>query len=647
MKLSVVSRLLVSVVAGLLLLAALIGIWGWERLDKPYQISQQFKQYRNVFDLDTRLLLERYLSSGNAELLQQAQSTLTRLRDTPLDWLSAEDNTAIQTEIDALQQQLQSVRAAGKLSANPQTLLINNERERAGDIAMLQRYVQQADTNWYSEKIHFLNTLIELSTTLNQLSQARQQYFDSADDAFQPSLLEENVKFSIVVNELAALPRFGIYTEVDEEALIPQQPEEIGDRSIQSLLTLSQRYEKELQNTQALQQQLNASRQALSEQMQQLQQTLAHYESRVDEIKQQITVQVRWSILAVALLIIIALVIQFGMQQRIVGFLQALEQFFKRVGDGRYDEPLTSELALTEITNVTDSANQLQQYLAQLVLQLTHQAAAATQSSQSTKQVARGTTKLTEQQLDASEQVATAVNQLSYSFKEVARNATNASNAANDTNAATLIAQQKLTVATKASEQLALDLIDVQGVMEQLEQNGHAIGTVLEVIQNVAEQTNLLALNAAIEAARAGEHGRGFAVVADEVRQLATRTTQSTDQIRLIIDQLRDSGEQAGIIVARQSQAAKTCARQTTEARHAIEPVVDAMNSITELNVSIAAATQQQTATVDNIAVTTETIKYDADKINQHLTEINHASDGLTTISETLEQLVKRLQSAA
>lgn len=644
MKLITASKLLITAIALLITVSISIGTWGWKELDRPYQINKEFQQRKALFDVDIHILLERYLSSGNAELLRQADTKLELLIDSDIEWLNTQENNAIKLAVKKIEQDVQDIRAAGKLAADPQGLLINNERERSGDIGLLLNYAKQADYSFQDTQTQFLMGLTNLSQSLIQMARLRQKYFESRNLNVKNALLEKNNYILHHAQRLQSLPRFGIYTEVDEDELMAEDPEEIGEISIDSIISLSKRYDKELENTINLDRRMNEARQSLNQSVDSLAALFIEYSQRIDAIKTGITSKVRLMLLISVSLVIIAISIVFIIQNRMIGFLVNLEYFFREMLAGNYAQTINSNLKFKEIQSVDRSGLQLQMYFDNLIDQLTSESAQVISASNEVQAVSASAVNLTTEQNEATNHVATAVTQLSYSFKEVADSASSASDSAISANNATHSAKQQLSLAANATQNLANNLLEVEVVMARLEEGGKSIGTVLEVIKSVAEQTNLLALNAAIEAARAGEHGRGFAVVADEVRQLASRTTQSTEEIRVIIQDVITISAEATNTVKQQSKAASDCADQTYQAEAAIEPVVTAVNTIKTLNTAIASTTQEQTATVDEIARSTENIKVNADAVNSNIADIKHAGDSLLNVSETLNELIRELK---
>jgi methyl-accepting chemotaxis protein len=645
-KLSDVSKILISIIITFIISAIVIGIWGWNELDKPYKISQTFQNYKSSFDTDTRILLERYLATGHADDLQQAESILEQLYASDISWLNKQDNLAIKSAIAELQDNVQLVRSAGKLAGNPQTLLINNEREREGDLLSLRMYVNNAININYITKIQFFDQLLQLNQSLGKIALYRQQYFDNPSDKSKQSLLNENSTLADILAETIAMPRFEIYTEIeqDEDALMIEEPEEIGQLSLDSLSSLTRRYSKELDNTTALQALSKTSQTDLNQSIDQLALRLNSYQTQIDQIKQSITLRVKWVMIVSIAMISIAIFLLFTLQNRLIDHLTQLELFLRKLLQGNYTQTLQSNMNYQEIVSVQKSGLQLQSYLTELIEQLGVESQKIISASTEMRNVSVKAVSLTREQNTSTDQVATAVRQLSYSFKGVADNAADASTSASSANKATADASHQLTQTAFSVQTLATNLISVEQIMTRLEENGKNIGTVLEVIQNVAEQTNLLALNAAIEAARAGEHGRGFAVVADEVRQLASRTTTSTDEIRNIIQQLVASTGEASQTIIIQSLAAQKCVAQMSDTQSAIEPVIEAVENISLLNANIAKSTQEQALTVNEIALNSSIIKQHSDLVTTGLNELMTSSDSLDLVNEALDKLIKQLK---
>ncbi|MGQ7862609.1 methyl-accepting chemotaxis protein [Pseudomonas sp. 32A] len=217
-------------------------------------------------------------------------------------------------------------------------------------------------------------------------------------------------------------------------------------------------------------------------------------------------------------------------------------------------------------------------------------AAAAEQLSAVTNESSQGLTR----QNDEIQQAATAVNELTAAVEEVARNAVSTSDASEQTSRDALTGGDQVRHTIRSITAMATGVGESTQKVETLAAQIREISKVLDVIRAIAEQTNLLALNAAIEAARAGEQGRGFAVVADEVRALAHRTQSSTGDIETMINAVRTGADEAVVAMSKSQVLAVETQSQAAEAGHALERITAGVSQINERNMVIASASEEQ-----------------------------------------------------
>jgi Amt family ammonium transporter len=250
-----------------------------------------------------------------------------------------------------------------------------------------------------------------------------------------------------------------------------------------------------------------------------------------------------------------------------------------------------------------------------------------------------------ESQNQETESVASSISQMAVSVREVAGHASEAANSAQT------VAEQVDTgveVANQAAQVISVMASEAEqasGVYMGLEENSKQIGSILDVIKDIAEQTNLLALNAAIEAARAGEQGRGFAVVADEVRTLANSTQQSAEEIGKIIKDLQDGAHNAVTVMQNGQRMASEGAQHVEQLRGALLNIQQAVTRINDMNTHIASASEQQTIVAEEIDQNVNNIKSVAEQNAVGASQIADSSQELAVIAEQLRGQVSQYRT--
>ena len=333
------------------------------------------------------------------------------------------------------------------------------------------------------------------------------------------------------------------------------------------------------------------------------------------------------------LLVIISRSISIPMQQTISAF--------ENIARGEGDLTLRlNESGKDELSIVASSFNAFVTKIQSLILSASTSVSHSRELAEGLAVISAEASTITNNMQSETESVATAINEMSMAASEVASNAQLAAESAGSADSEADRTAQVVDVAVSKISALSGELEKTSQVAQGLQVSSSKIGQILDVIVGIAEQTNLLALNAAIEAARAGEAGRGFAVVADEVRTLASRTQDSTQEINSIIDAIREAIENVNRSVLTAKKQSLETVEETTQVVDALGTIKSSIRQISDMNIQIATATEQQSAVIAELNMNVTRIN-DISLENQHKSEqIGSASDQIKTGSSDLETLI-------
>ncbi|OOC10660.1 methyl-accepting chemotaxis protein [Thioalkalivibrio halophilus] len=318
--------------------------------------------------------------------------------------------------------------------------------------------------------------------------------------------------------------------------------------------------------------------------------------------------------------------------------LERLATGLEAVGSGSADLGYRVDIATRDEIGRTGSAfNQVMERLSGLIGQVADAADGIAASARQLEGRSAELSRATGEQRSDVEQVVTAMNEMSATVQEVANNTQSTAEQADQATQAVHGGRDVVSATQETINALAGEINRSRDVIDELKGDSDNIGTILQVIEEIADKTNLLALNAAIEAARAGEAGRGFAVVADEVRHLAQRTNDSTGEIRGIIERLQGAAGRAVEAMDASQQQAESSVGKADEARSSLDAIDQSVSTIDDMTRQVASATEQQSQV--------------AEEINRNVHHINdlaaQSADGATDMQqavEALEGLARQLQ---